>query len=333
VILKLGEQSPIAPWRLLFLVEGFPAVFVAAIAWNVIPDSPQTTPYLTAREKKVARLRLRHETEDSRSRKSFADGSSKGGSSSAGLAPREVLSVFLDPVAWLTTAIFFLANMAYSSLPVFLPTILTAMGHDVLWSQAFAAPPYLIAFIIVLGTARASDSTKTRAPYLIAHALASAAGYGFLALSEGHLPASSMLRYVAVYPAAVGFFNVVVLTVSWAVNNQPSVSRRGAGFALMQMIGQCGPLVGTRLYPDRDAPFYTRGMAVCAFAMLAVAALAAVLRIYLAAINKKLDRQQQNEAVAGDEEAEEEVGLVRGSASSSRSGRPSHAKSSFRYML
>lgn len=29
LILKLGEHGPIAPWRLLFLLEGFPAIIVA----------------------------------------------------------------------------------------------------------------------------------------------------------------------------------------------------------------------------------------------------------------------------------------------------------------
>ncbi|KAK4103763.1 MFS general substrate transporter [Parathielavia hyrcaniae] len=239
LILKLAESVPIAPWRLLFLIEGFPSILVAALAWHIIPDSPQTAPYLTRREKKVAHVRLQTEHH------------SPPSSSSA-------LAVLTDPAAWLSAAILFLANLAYSSLPVFLPTILAAAGHTALSAQALSAPPYLAAFFSVLATAHLSDRTRLRSPFLIAHALASAAGYTVLSSSSS----SNALRYAAVYPAAMGFFNVVVLTIAWSINNQRGAARRGAGFALMQVVGQCGPLVGTRLYPDRDAPYYARGMAV-----------------------------------------------------------------------
>ncbi|KAF4625356.1 hypothetical protein G7Y89_g12811 [Cudoniella acicularis] len=58
-IIAIGKHSPIASWRLLFLLEGFPSVLVAVIAFYTIPDSPSTAPYLTRRQKRIARLRLR----------------------------------------------------------------------------------------------------------------------------------------------------------------------------------------------------------------------------------------------------------------------------------
>lgn len=207
-------------------------------------------------------------------------------------------------------------------MPVFLPTVLRAMGHDALSAQALAAPPYLAAFVVVLATAAASDAMRARAPLLIAHALASAAGYAVLAAAEGgELDPGSWVRYLAVYPAAAGFFSVVVLTIAWSVNSQRGGARRGAGFALLQVVGQCGPLVGTRLYPDHDAPYYTAGMQACAAAMLAVAVLAGVLRVYLARANRRWDREEE-----GRGDAEEGEALVGGAGSVRR-------RSSFRYML
>jgi MFS family permease len=58
LIVKAGSYSSIAPWRLLFLIEGFPSLIVAYFAWMFIPDSPNTAQFLDAREKKVAELRL-----------------------------------------------------------------------------------------------------------------------------------------------------------------------------------------------------------------------------------------------------------------------------------
>lgn len=310
---------PISPWRLLFLLEGFPSILIAVVAWGVIPDSPQTAHYLTAREKKVAHLRLRHDKP--RRRGAVDDEKDDDSASSQGLKTRHVLAVFRDPIAWVMAAVFFLTNLAYSSLPVFLPTILTEMGHDAISAQAMSAPPYLAAFLMVLASAHVSDKMRARAPLIALSALASAAGYGFLALSKVlNLPAASMWRYMAVYPAAIGFFNVVVLVIAWSINNQRNESRQGGGFALMQVVGQCGPLVGTRLYPDGDGPFYEYGMSICAVAMLGVVVLALGLRFYLAKLNRRLD------GAGGDGKVEEEEGLV-GPARSESVGE------AFRYML
>jgi sugar phosphate permease len=318
VIVKVAELSPIASWRLLFLIEGFPSVIVAVIAWNVIPDSPETVSYLTKRERKVARMRLRNEKPSS---------SASSSSKPSGLRGRELLAVLRDPVAWMTAAMFFLTNMAYSSLPVFLPKIMTEMGHDTLTSQALSAPPYLAAFFIVLLTAYLSDKFEARTIPLVFHALASTLGYAALALAET-LHLHPIVRYLAIYPAAIGFFNVVTLLITWTINNQSTESRQGGGFALLQLVGQCGPLIGTRLYPDKDAPYYSNGMRTCTWAMLAVTLLAIILRFYLQFQNRRMDRAEGPSVPDMDAgTAEEEEGLV------GPRGLHRPPEKAFRYML
>ncbi|KAI0553372.1 major facilitator superfamily domain-containing protein [Xylaria curta] len=315
LILWVGKSLPIAPWRLLFLLEGFPSIIVATIAWGVIPDSPETAPYLGSRERKIALLRLQHEKAEQHGhrRSSFSSSTAtrkdKPAQSTSGLKSKDVLAAFKDPKAWLTAFMLFLANMAYSTLPAFLPTILKDMGHSELQAEALSAPPNLLAFGIVLITAHVSDRVQSRSLFIAAHALLSASGYLVLALARptGVSPA---VRYLAVYPAAVGFFSVVVLVLAWSVNNQPSEGRRGGGFALLQVVGQCGPLLGAQLYPDRDAPFFETGMWACAAAMFGVAVLALVLRAYLAWLNRKLDKEE-GEGEGVDEEIQRLVGSER----------------------
>ncbi|KAK5628490.1 hypothetical protein RRF57_004205 [Xylaria bambusicola] len=322
LILWVGENLPIASWRLLFLLEGFLSIFVATIAWSVVPDSPETAAYLTPRERKIARLRLRHEKEQQHSREQSSSSSAyktKPSSSSPGLKAKDVLAAFKDPKAWLTAFMFFLANMAYSTLPAFLPTILQEMGHSELQAEALSVPPNILAFVMVLLVANMSDHMQSRSPFIIMYALLSASGYLLLALarpSEGII--SPGIRYFAVYPAAVGFFCVVVLIIAWSVNNQPGESQRGGGFALLQVVGQCGPLLGAQLYPDRDAPFFETGMWACAAAMFGVAVLALVLRVYLVRLNRRLD---EDEGTGAEEEAQ---GLVESTG---------RAERGFRYML
>jgi len=272
-IIKVGQYCPIASWRLLFLFEGFPSVLVAVVAWNAIPDSPGTAKYLTKREKRVARLRLRKE-------KDPHEHTGKGG-----LKFREMVETITDPKTYLTAFMFFCTNMAFSSMPVFLPTIIHEMGHTVLVSQALSAPPYLTSFFVVILTAWLSDRMKNRCFFVCFHALLSAFGYAFIAVA-GARGWGTWWRYAGLYPAAIGFFSVITIIITWTINNQESESKQGTGFAMLQLIGQCGPLVGTRLYPGKDAPLYTSGMSICAGAMVFVALLALLLRFYLSRKNR-----------------------------------------------
>lgn len=59
LIAKLGQESPIAPWRMLFLIEGFPSVVISVFAFYYIPNRPGIAVYLTNRERRVAELRIR----------------------------------------------------------------------------------------------------------------------------------------------------------------------------------------------------------------------------------------------------------------------------------
>ncbi|RDW69536.1 hypothetical protein BP6252_08556 [Coleophoma cylindrospora] len=276
IILKLGKHSPIASWRLLFLVEGCPSIFIAVLAWRVIPDGPAKATYLTKREKKVARLRLRKQSE-------MADASG-----SRSITFREVVQTILDPKSYLTAFMFFCTNMAFSSMPVFLPTIIHEMGHGALMSQALSAPPFLASFVGVIITAWFSDRLQNRSLFICIHASLSAVGYSLMALA-GIQGWGIWWRYAAIFPATIGFFSVITIIIAWTINNQESASKQGVGFAILQVIGQLGPFVGTRLYPRSDAPLYTRGMSVCAAAMVVVVILALVLRLYLTRKNKQTE--------------------------------------------
>jgi hypothetical protein len=97
----LGENSPLSPWRLLFLLEGFPSVLVAVWAWDFVPDGPGTAKWLSPREREVAVLRLRQEKEDieeERIREKYSTGKQR----LRGVNLREVLQTLLDPKAYLT---------------------------------------------------------------------------------------------------------------------------------------------------------------------------------------------------------------------------------------
>lgn len=349
LIIKAGEKIPIAAWRMLFFVEGFPSVIFAVMAWYQIPDSPGTARYLNSREKNIARLRLGRR-EGSSKHKAASTEKSK-------LDWLEIREALTDSKCWITavcqctaegkvnyeselikkdrlcSSVAMSPSQAYHpsyrpsstsmnntpSSPLFYfslsiyPTWMSStnpttprMNHSTLASQALSAPPYLLAFAIVLLTAFLSDRSQNRGHYVIFHALLGASGYVFIAVA-GWLRAGSAWRYAGVYPAASGFFSAITLILTWTINNQNSDSKRGTGVAMLNLVGQFGPLLGTRLYPDEDKPYYLRGMTVCGVCMMAVAALAVWLRNILVRENRSLEGQRKPKG-----RMQEEEGLVGG---------------------
>ncbi|KAK4896879.1 hypothetical protein LTR27_005126 [Elasticomyces elasticus] len=303
VIVSFGSHTGIASWRLLFLIEGFPACLVAVWAWWWIPDSPQTARWLSTRERKVATMRMRKEGESDNRGMSEKPGSQPSNTPrhKRKFQWKEVLRTLTDKKAYLTAAIFFCCNVAFSSMPVFLPTIVQGMGFSSLSSQGLSAPPFLLAFVVVLVTAFLSDRFRSRSVPMMLHAVMAMSGYIFLAvagsLRVGHT-LEHILRYLAVFPICAGFFSLVAIVITWTVNNQPSDEGKGTGMAMLNIIGQMGPLLGTRLYPDVDGPYYVKGMSVCAVAMALAGVLAFALRLVLKAENARQRRAW--------EEAEEE---------------------------
>jgi hypothetical protein len=47
---------------------------------------------------------------------------------------------------------YFSCNVAFSSLPVFLPTILKEMGFSAVNAQGLTAPPFFLSFLVTLIT-------------------------------------------------------------------------------------------------------------------------------------------------------------------------------------
>ncbi|KAF2703333.1 hypothetical protein K504DRAFT_485898 [Pleomassaria siparia CBS 279.74] len=295
IITSLGKHGPLSPWRLLFLIEGFPSVLIAVWAWDYIPDGPGSAKWLSPRQQKVAVLRLRQEKEE-HTREKYGVASNHRKSVNF----REVLQTLQDPKCYLTAFMFFSCNVAFSSMPVFLPTIIKDMGYTAVSAQAISAPPYFFAFLVVITTAYLSDRFQSRSNFIILHSFLATAGYATIAISGYYKSPGTTVRYLALYPATAGFFSAITIIITWTINNQDSDSKKGTGMAMLNVIGQMGPLVGTSIFPREDGPWYVRGMGICACFMFLVGVLAAVLRIVLRVQNKRIRRgTEQKDQYAG----------------------------------
>jgi dipeptide/tripeptide permease len=179
---------------------------------------------------------------------------------------------------------YFSGNVAFSSLPVFLPTILAEMGFSSVNAQGLTAPPFFLSFLTVIITCYIADRTQQRGIVIAILAAIGGAGYVILATTK-----SVGARYFGVFLAAAGIFPAIGNVLPWVTNNQGSDTRRGAGIVILNLVGQCGPLLGTRLYPTSERPFYVKGQSVCAGFMFLFCLLSLLLRTLLVWENKKLD--------------------------------------------
>ncbi|KAF2083777.1 MFS general substrate transporter [Saccharata proteae CBS 121410] len=291
-----ADDDAIANWRTLFLVEGLPTVVMAAVAWFFLPDSPEKARFLNEEEKRVAKARGVRQT--------------GGGERIGKIVWKDVAAALLDLKCWCTALMFFSCNVSFASLPVFLPTILAEMGFTSINAQGLSAPPYFISFLITILTSWIADKTQQRGLMVMGLSAIGGIGYIILATTESTGP-----RYTGVVLAAAGIFPAIANILPWVSNNQGSDTRRGVGFVILNVVGQCGPLLGTRLYPSHEGPFYVKGQAVCAAFLFFTTFLALGLRTLLAWENKKLDRQygtleeQRQRRYSGDKSGDQHDGV------------------------
>ena len=349
LIVKFSQNGPIEPWRALFLFEGFPSIITAIFAWYFIPDSPETARYLTPRERKVARLRLQDEQGHDSANTALDENTYPAKWGIARLKSSATIRTLTSPIAWLQALIFLSINVSFASLPVFLPTIIRSMDFSPLTSQILSAPPYLLSFAFVLLVGRVSDAIPdSRGICLMACSGLSATSYfiiGLFGLLESRnvisVGLSIVVRYVAVYGAAMGLFASVVLIITWNLNNQPSRKEKGLAMMVMNVVGQCGPLIGVMLFPDRDGPHFVSGMVVSGCFMSGVVGLSLGLRYLLGQMNRKgtgskkgtykmVALSQSSGEVRHEHVVEEEAQGLMGNATQ---GLDRSTTSSFRYML
>lgn len=203
---------------------------------------------------------------------------------------------------------YFSCNVSYSSLPVFLPTIIEAMGFTSVNAQGLSAPPYFVAFIVTISSAWYADRIQQRGLVIILLSLVGCLGYILLAACT-----SVGARYFGTFLAASGVFPAIANIIPWVLNNQGSDTRRGMGIVILNVLGQCGPLLGTRVFPAKQAPRYVEGQAICAAFMGFNAFLALSLRTLLAWENRKLDRKyggigEQQQGEKGEQMVDANVG-------------------------
>jgi MFS family permease len=130
-----------------------------------------------------------------------------------------------------------------------------------------------------------SDHLNIRGPFVAGPALVAAIGCILLGTST-----TVALRYFGLF-LSVQILISVAMILTWVGNTHATYSKRGAALAILATGGQCGPVLGTNVFPKTDAPYYRKGMWVSSGACVLVFVCALLQSFILWRANKKRDRK------------------------------------------
>lgn len=158
-------------------------------------------------------------------------------------------------------------------------------SFDEIQSNGLSAPPYLWCFFYIIGITFLSDYFKMRGPFCALSGLLSFIGFTINATTTTTGP-----RYFSLF-LSVQIFASIALLLAWVANIHATESRRAGGYTVLATLGQCGPLLGTNVFPESEEPFYRKGTWISAAFSLLVFFCSIALSYWLWLENKKMDRE------------------------------------------
>ncbi|KAF2261818.1 pantothenate transporter liz1 [Lojkania enalia] len=269
-------------WRWVFIIEGVITVVIAFIAFLVLPNFPRTTSWLSEEERQLAAFRLQEDVgEDdwtSPASQSFFHG---------------FKLALLDIKTWILM-IMLLAIVSSASVTNFFPTVVKTLGYGNVETLLLTAPPYVLAVITTYLNAWHADRTGERFFHISLPLIVGVAAFILCAATRSVAP-----RYVAMMLMVPGVYTGYVVALAWISNSLPRpASKRAAALAFINAVSNASSIYASYMYPQpkgKAQPDLTVPLSVdCATAALAVV-MAALMRIVLARLNKKLERGEHVE--------------------------------------
>ena len=263
-----------ANWRILFIIEGLPTIWLAIIIFFVLPNRPNSSRYLTSEERALAisRLSANHPT----------------GVHTMVFQWSGFRRAITDYKIYMCCTIYLGINLTLASISGFLPTIIVSLGYNNADAQLYTVPPYACAAVFMLLTSFFSDRARCRGLFVAGVMVFSSMGWIIL-LTVTH---DQHVRYFATFLVVMGCFAAIPLTLSWVSNNAANESQRAVQLGMLNAIGQCFSILASSIFPSSDKPLWRKGFALnLAFNALAIA-VAIVLFVCLRMENARRDRKE-----------------------------------------
>ncbi|KAH9904048.1 major facilitator superfamily domain-containing protein [Xylariomycetidae sp. FL2044] len=269
VFAGLDGKRGLSGWRWLFILEGVASALVALLGLWLLPDTNETTRWLSPEERAVGRTRMdRDRLVDAQAHEPVVD------------ALRNALK---DKRLWLFCGIqnFHYVGLSFTN---FLPTVIKDLSFTDTVALVLACPPYIFAGVASLLLAYSSGRFHERTWHItIGFGVAIV---GFVAAASTENPAG---RYVACFIFPAGTYAVNSVIVGWvATTLSQSSEKKAVALAITNVSGQIAQIYGAYLWPSSDGPRYLIGFCTSAAFALMSLVLSWVMRFWLKRENQRM---------------------------------------------
>ncbi|KAK8017328.1 hypothetical protein PG993_013654, partial [Apiospora rasikravindrae] len=267
----LDEKRGIEGWRWLYFILGTASALTAVSSYCLLPNTHETTWWLSERERRLEGERMRRDRLDE-----------ARDTESVWIAVRHAVS---DKRTWLFCALAHIAQTPLS-FNYFLPTVISALGFSNTKALLLACPPYLCAGLAAIAIAWSSGRFHERTWHLTG--CLSVSGIGFVAAAATLSPAG---RYATCFIFPVGGYSATSLIFSWgATTLSQSPEKRAVLVAMLNVSSSIGAIYGPYLWPSWNGPRYAIGFGASAASCLTAAVLCWVMRVLLKRENEQIRR-------------------------------------------
>ncbi|KAF8967940.1 MFS transporter [Flammula alnicola] len=287
---KLGVRA----WRWLFYIEGALTIVIGLQAIWLLPDYPDNTRWISAAERRLARVRLAEDAGE-------ADEDSDNDTAWQGLK-----LALKEPKVYIFAMISFseLLGMGFIN---FFPTLTATLGFSTTITLLLAAPPWIFTAILCVINARHADRTGERFWHIVVW---------WALVILGFIIAQSTMsvggRYVSLFLMATGQIGFA-MTLVWVSNTIPRPpSKRAASIGVVNGFGNIGNLVSSFVWKVEWSPKYTPSMVIGICSLLVSISLALVIRIMLVRENRRLDQDEQGALKEAKQERIEQAAKLEG---------------------
>ncbi|GAB7349469.1 hypothetical protein MBLNU459_g0182t1 [Dothideomycetes sp. NU459] len=243
----VGEESGIAGWRWIFILQGLITCVLGLAAYFLIVDFPERATntfglkFLNEKEANFIVARIEKDRHDA--------------------IPEEFhvgkyLKNAADLKVWGFAALFGLTTTCTYAISYFLPIILEeGMGFPVSKAQCLIAPPYVAAAIVMFGIAWLGDKYHIRSPFIIFNGILCLTGLAMLGFAK-----NVGVRYTGVFFATIACNSNVPCVLTWQANNIRGQWKRALCSATLVGAGGIGGIIGGTVFRAQDKPGYRPGI-------------------------------------------------------------------------
>ncbi|KAJ7625468.1 MFS general substrate transporter [Roridomyces roridus] len=291
-LLHVPSIGSVESWRKIFLVEGIITTSIGLVSFFIIPTDPQRTRIFTPEERALALRRLDADqtvrTHGRREPTSF-----------------RLIGRSFNINTNLCLLCYIMANISFQGLSLFLPTVITTLGHyTVVESQLRTVPPYIVAVIWALVTTYGSSRLNHRAGPILFSGVLMVVGYAMAVGTK-----APHARYAACFLSVMGGSSVGPLQLAWATDNAAPDTVKAVTSAIITGFGALGSVIAVWSYLPTDAPNYHKGNSLNLGTSCGICVLTVVTAMYIRGENKKRIKGERNYRLEGKTEKQlEELG-------------------------